>query len=126
MSNYQISVKLNKLKGACVKELQGKTAKKKCIIIPIEDNDMFISDSNDVILNLAGWESNKLNHGNTHLIKWSPSKKTSEKMTDEQKRAIPILGNLKPFGTQTTAKPVSEKPKDEFSDILNNDDDLPF
>ena len=43
MANYGIKIDLLKLKGAFMRNLQGESATKKCIIIPVDDCDgMFL------------------------------------------------------------------------------------
>jgi hypothetical protein len=42
MSNFGIRVDLMKLNGAFMKNLVGKTATKRCIIIPVDDNPQYV------------------------------------------------------------------------------------
>ena len=115
MENVNIRLNLKNIKGAFVKELKGKTTKR-CIIIPLEDGDLFEGESG-VYLDLAGWANSNLKDGKTHLLKQSFSKKVREAMTDEERKGAPIVGDMKPFGSSSA--PVAEVGTIE-------DDDLPF
>ena len=42
MANFSIKTDLLKLKGAFVTNLKGKTATKRCLIIPVDDAGLFI------------------------------------------------------------------------------------
>jgi hypothetical protein len=119
MSNFNINLNLRALKNTVIVNVPGKTATKKCIAIPIEDNNLFVGEKN-IYLNLAVWESDNLRDGKTHLVKQSFSKKIREAMTDEECRNAPILGDVKPF--ENTSRDV----KPEATVVPNEDDDLPF
>jgi hypothetical protein len=58
----------------------------------------------------------------THLIKQNLSKEVYEKLTDEQKKAIPIIGNGLVFAHREPDQKVSES-----VDLTDQEaDDLPF
>ena len=116
MTNSNINLNLLKVKGAFVKELQGKTAAKRCLVIPIEDADLYEGKSG-VYLSLAAWENGNLQDGKTHLVKQSFSAKVRESMTDEERKNAPIVGDVKPFATHTPAA---------TNVSVEDDGDLPF
>lgn len=121
MSNYGIKIDLLKLAGSCVTNLQGKTATKKCVVIPIEDNDCIFHGQKGVYLDLTAFEMNNHQYGETHLIKGDIPKDKREKMTEEQRRALPILGGMKELQRrQVETAPAA----DAFAP--SNDDDMPF
>lgn len=131
MSNYKIQLNLTRLPGAFVSNLKGKTAAKRCLCIPIEDANLFVGERG-VYLNLNAWEMRERNaFGNTHYIKPRLSRQAHEAMTDEQRKAIPIVGDMTPreeFATETVANDGSQ-----FAPSANAaqpapepDDDLPF
>lgn len=91
--NLQLT-KLNRVGRATVKDNKGEGLD--CLIIPIKLNHLFVSNTNEVYLSMIGWESDKLSNGQTHLLKQSFPKEVVEQMTDEQKKTIPIIGNVKP------------------------------
>ena len=116
--NLNINLNLKALKNALIGTVPGKTATKQCICIPIKDNDLFVGEKG-VYLNLSAWESNNLRDGKTHLVKQSFSKKVRDAMTDEERKSIPILGDVKPFET------ASGSVKSEAT-VTPDDDNLPF
>ena len=113
MSNYNIKIALTKLKGAKVMEIEGKTCKRLCVVIPIDNQEGTIVDSykskkdglptikqlDDVQLNLTAFEFREKKFGQTHGIKASFSKKRMESMAADELRQMPFIGNLKPWAT---------------------------
>lgn len=111
MSNYNLRIALTKLKGARVMDIQGKTCTKTCIVIPIDNEDGTVQDAyegkldgqiawkplDDVQLNLTAFEFREKKYGQTHGIKASFSKKRLERMTEEELRSMPFIGNMKPW-----------------------------
>lgn len=109
-------------------QIQGRTGVLRCLVIPVEDNNIFVTtDENNhpkaAYIDLTAWELKNPKYDETHMIKQSLPKEVREKMTDEEKKAIPILGGLKPviFGSQNAASscaaPIAQ---------TQNSDDLPF
>ena len=122
--NYSISINLSRLAGAVFTNLKGKTATKRCLIIPIDDAGLYAGEKG-IYLNLVAYEQRDAKYGNTHLVKRSLSKAEREAMTDEQLRAEPILGDmkeLKPAAVQTT----TEMQGAQFVTDDGTVDDLPF
>lgn len=128
IENLNIDIDLLKLANTGVVTLEGKSGKKKCIVIPIEDNDIFVSADEQgrakaAYMHLTAWKSREERYGQTHYVKQSFSKEFREAHADMEKS--PILGNGSPVQTkdnnaaQTVAAP-------EVAVSVNNDDDLPF
>ena len=102
-------------------EIQGKTCTKTCVVIPIDNEEGTVRDSyegkidglptmkslEDVQLNLTAFEFREKKYGQTHGIKASFSKKRLERMSEEELRSMPFVGNMKPWA------------------IAQKDDDLP-
>ena len=122
MANLSIKLNLLALKNAGVASLTGKTGTKKCIIIPIDDNNLFQGQSG-IYMSLVAWRNNNLDDGKTHLVKPSFSKDQIEAMTDLERKAIPIVGDVKPWG-----RIVDENPDGYTSDSVDGvgNEDLPF
>ena len=122
MSYLKSSINLMKLKNTGITVLDSKSGvSKKCLIIPIKDNRLFVTDKG-VYLNLIAFESDKL-EGASHLIKQSFSKEELDKMSEEEKNNMPILGSIykpaDPKGEsysvpQNTEAPVVSAPKDDL------------
>lgn len=133
MSNFQGKLDFLKLKNACVISVNGKSGAKKGVFVPIEDNGLFVTtDENNkakgAYFNFAVFENKQpTKFGDTHMIKQSLDKDTRSKMSEEERRSIPIIGNMKPLEkynpqrdveTTATITTVSNKKED--------DDSLPF
>ena len=123
MANFSIKLDLQKLNGAFVTNLQGKAATKTCLCIPIEDAALFLGKQG-VYLDLTAVELREQKYDDTHCIKQQVSKDRYQQMTDEQRKAMPILGglhalqsrqdnNYQQVNTTTVAQP-------------EQDEDLPF
>ena len=92
MDNITTSMNLLKLKTVR-KMITGKSGQIDCIVIPIEANNLHIAQ-NGIYLELQHFEYEpKDGSKTTHLVKQKFPKEVYEKMTDEQKREKPILGD---------------------------------
>lgn len=129
MGNFQGKLDFLKFKNSCVISVKGKTGEKKGVFVPIEDNGLFVTtDENNkakgAYFNFAVFENKQVGkYGDTHMIKQSIDKDSRSKMSDEEKRAMPIFGNMKPMefnnSSQTVESPVAPVAHEE-------DDSLPF
>ena len=129
MGNFQGKLDFLKFKNSCVISVKGKTGEKKGVFVPIEDNGLFVTtDENNkakgAYFNFAVFENKQVGkYGDTHMIKQSIGKDARSKMSDEEKRAIPILGNMKPMEFNNATHAV-EPPVAPVSH--EDDDSLPF
>jgi hypothetical protein len=119
--NYNLRIALTKIKGAKVMDIEGKTCTKCCVVIPIDSEEGTVQDSyegkidglpttkylSDVMLNLTAFEFKEKKYGQSHGIKASLSKKKLERTSEEELKAMPFVGNMKPWV------------------MPSNDDDLP-
>ena len=123
MSNFGIKIDCLKLKGAFMKNLQGKTSTKRCLIIPVDDCDGMFLGEKGCYLNLTALEMQDPKFSDTHCIKVDVPKEQREAMTEEQIRAIPILGGMHAIEKkQPTMNVTGTLDSTSFAD----DDDLPF
>ena len=128
MGNFQGKLDFLKFKNSCVISVKGKTGEKKGVFVPIEDNGLFVTtDENNkakgAYFNFAVFENKQVGkYGDTHMIKQSIGKDARSKMSDEEKRAMPILGNMKPMELQNASQAV-EAP---VAPLVQEEDDLPF
>ena len=125
MANYGIRIDLLKLKGAFLRNLKGQTATKRCLIIPVDDCDSTFLGEKGFYLNMTAIEMENPQYNDTHCIKGDLPKEKREQLTEEQKRAIPILGGMKPLQPkpQPTMQVSGTLEQDAFAP---NDDVLPF
>lgn len=98
--NYSIRMDLLKLNGAFMRNITGRTAQKRCLIIPVDDNDCMFLGEKGCYINVSAFEVQSQQYGDSHLIKPDMPREVRERMTDEQRNAIPILGNMRPIKPQ--------------------------
>lgn len=123
-TNYGIRIDLLKLKGAFMRNLQGRNATKKCIIIPVDECDGMFLGEKGCYLNMTAIEMQNPQYSDTHCIKPDIPKEQREAMTEEQRNAIPILGGLHAIECQPQQMAVSTTiGADAFAP---DDEDLPF
>lgn len=125
MANFGIRIDLLKLQGAFLRNLKGKAETKRCLIIPVDDDHSLFLGEKGCYLNMTAIELENPQYKDTHMIKGDLPKEVREAMTDEQQRATPILGNLRPIQPkpQATMNVGGEAP---FEQIDADGDDLPF
>lgn len=123
MSNFGMKIDLLKLKGAFLRNLQGKTSTKRCIIIPVDDCDGMYLGEKGCYLNMTAIEMQEPKYSDTHCIKPDILKERRKAMTEEEIRNIPILGGMRAIERkQQTMAVTGTFTGDNFAD----DDDLPF
>ena len=95
--NYSIKIDMLKLNGAFMRNMTGRTATKRCIIIPVDDNPSMYLGEKGCYLSMSAFDTPGSQYGNTHMVKPDIPKEIREQMTEEQKRGIPVLGNMRPM-----------------------------
>ena len=121
MSRILGKLNLAQLKGQ-VKVMQGQSGMIECLVLPLVANNLFKGEKG-IYLDLIAFEieNKKGDSKDTHLVKQSLSKEIFEKMTDEEKKAMPIIGNLRVWdSTYSEAEPQTNMTAQSESD------DLPF
>lgn len=125
--NYTGKLNLLKLKNSCIVEVKGKTATKRGVFIPITDNNLYVSaDENlkakGVYMDFNAWENKEIGkYGDTHAIRQALPKEVRDKMTEEELRAVPYVGNMKPFERANSVDVVAA------SEVMAEDiEELPF
>lgn len=121
MGNISIDINLRQLKHAVITTKKGA----KCLLIPIESNQL-IEGEKGVYLNATGFEIKNKTEGqkSTHLVKQSLKKEVYEAMTEEQKKEMPILGNLTVWANDRSEPEPSGREITGATDPES--DDLPF
>lgn len=125
MASSRIAIRLDllKFKNSVVANIQGNTGKKKCLIIPIEDNHLFVGQKG-IYADFNGFQLKTPGENRTHLIKQSLPKDLHDNMTDEEKNAQPIFGDLDTEAGNRT--PVSSPITDNAPDIPMPEADMPL
>lgn len=114
-------INLGQLKNV-VKEMKGKNGNVKAIILPIAENHLFEGKDGNIYLDIVAFELQNPQHNDTHLIKQSLPKDVREKMSEEEKKSMPILGNL-----NTNIGGGSSAPVPSATVVsIDDDEDLPF
>lgn len=124
MANYSIKADLFKVKGAALINLKGKTATKQCLVIPVEGSGLFVGEKG-VYLNMTAVEMRDPRYGDTHCVKISLDKDAYNALSEEERRAIPILGGLHEIERQTQAM-TAARTVDMTANSDAEADDLPF
>lgn len=112
MANYKVKLDFSKLCGVQVVDVQGR----KCVVMPVDDNGIFISQKGGIYLDLLAKENAEPKYGQTHFIKRSVSKKAFMELSQESKdNCKNIVGNLSPFEFEnnygTASNPVTPQPQ---------------
>lgn len=128
--NYNIKLNLLKLEGAGVMKIKGRTATKQCVVIPVTENDIYLSldesmNIKSAYLSAVAWENREESKfGDTHSVRLELSKQVRESMSKEEQAKIPYFGNMKPF-ERKTAQAIAENTNAPTASAAS-DDDLPF
>lgn len=123
MSNFSIKVDLLKLKRACRVTIPGRTGKKRGIFIPFEDNSEVYDGEKGVYLNLTVVEMKQPGQwGDTHIVKGNKSEEEYKAMGEEERKSLPILGQMRPLERKTVQQPAPQVQVERTEE----DDDLPF
>ena len=128
--NLQGKINLLKLEKAGLVMVNGRSGAKLCVVIPVEENDIYVSRDESLkpkgaYLSINAWQSNAESgvdqYGNSHSVKQGFSKEFRERMSDEELRAKPFIGNMRPLERkeQPINAPTAQVAADEY-------DDLPF
>ena len=128
--NLQGKINLLKLEKTGLMMVNGRSGAKLCVVIPVEDNDIYVSRDESLkpkgaYLSINAWQSNSDSgvdkYGNSHSVKQGFSKEFRERMGEEEMRAKPFIGNLSPL--ERKEKPISAPTAQASADEYN---DLPF
>lgn len=130
MDNYQLNIDLLRLQGAFVTNIKDREQTKRCVCIPIDDAGLYVGQKG-CYLDLAAFQLQNSQYGDTHCVKQSLSKQKRDAMTEEERKALPIIGNMRPIQSRTqnsvgntVGVADSTIPQQDFS--AEGDDDYPF
>lgn len=94
MANFSIKIDLLKMRGAFVQNLRGSTATKRCLVIPVDETDGLFVGEKGVYLNLTAVAMEQARYSDTHYIKPNLDKDAYYALSEEARRAIPIIGGM--------------------------------
>lgn len=88
-------INLAKLNNAVIKEMNGRKGPVKCIIIPIEENNIYCGNNGSAYLSFTCAERPmKSDWGETHTIRPQVASEKYRSMSKEDRMAIPFIGGL--------------------------------
>ena len=125
--NYQLKIDIKKLNRTFVYQIQGRTEKVECLCIPV--SEFYAGKNGELYCTLAIQERQTVGtYGDTHFAKQQLEKEAYNRLSDEQKRAIPIIGNMQPskFANQSKIETVQDEVVLLPSETSQQTDDLPF
>jgi hypothetical protein len=121
--NQQIKINIKALNRAFVYPIQGKTEKVECVCIPT--SEFYHGKNGELYLTLSVHERQTPGtYGDTHFIKQQLEKESYNRLTEEQRKEIPIIGNMKPSQFGQKIETVTPEIVTPATDILTSD--LPF
>ena len=124
MGNISIKLNLRQLKHV-QKTMKGINGDVEVLIIPIKENSIFNGEKGAYLDITAIEIKDRSKFGadqkDTHLLKQSFTKEVYDAMSDEEKKACPILGNAIVWGSRE-----SEPQSSDFAPAEEEHDDLPF
>ena len=123
MANFSIKLDLLKLQKSFLTNLKGKTATKRCLIIPVDDAGLYVGEKG-VYMNLTAIEMREPKYSDTHCVKVSVEKDRYAAMSEEERNALPIVGGMRQLERRAVEMPVSGRV--EGDQAVENYDDLPF
>jgi hypothetical protein len=119
-----LNLNLTKLEHGLVK---GKEEGETLLVIPIKKNNLFLSEKKNVYLPVVGFEfedKSAKEYKDTHILKQSFKKDKFEKMTEEQRKALPIIGSARV--SSSSARSESEPNSVTGGDVASGINELPF
>lgn len=118
MSNLSTKLNLAGLKHSR-KLLTGQSGQIDCLIIPIKENHLFIGEKG-LYLDLSHFEIKNpaADQKDSHLVKQSLPKEVYDAMSEDERKALPVLGN-----TRTWDNTLNEA---LLQDPIGEEDSLPF
>lgn len=128
--NYNVKIDLKKLNKVAVMDIQGKNGLTKCVVIPVKENNIYVSDkaNGGIYLDLKGIEAREMKFGQSHFLKRTVGKEAYNQMTEDERRNMPIVGSLSPYDNQgmaSNSQPM-EQPKENTSNGDYDGTELPF
>lgn len=112
MSNFNIKLNLLAFKHS-VRSMKGKEGMIDCIVIPLAANHLFKGDKG-IYMDITAIEIANPKFEDTHLLKQGLPKEVYDALTDEQRKATPIFGNMGPWQSKGQPAMVEQEEEDEL------------
>ena len=92
-NNGTVGIQLNKLNDVSIVNVQGR----ECVVIPIKENGIYISEKGTVMLSLFMTKMNEERWNKTHTLKRKLTKEEMLNTTKQQRDNAPIVGYYEPW-----------------------------
>jgi hypothetical protein len=125
--NYQAKIDIKKLNKAFVMPIVGKTATIEYVCIPT--TEFYKGKNGELYCSMEIVERKQVGqYGDSHFVKQQLEKENYKALTEEQRKAIPILGSFQPskFGNVETVIAEEVKPQNAPQTVTNTHSDVPF
>ena len=97
MATSRVKLDLTKLRNTSVSEVVVNGQKKQCVLIPVEDNCLYVSQKTGAVyLDLTAYTCQNDKYGKTHILKQKLGGNVWREMTEEERRSVPIAGSIQP------------------------------
>lgn len=139
MANFSIKIDLLKMRGAFMQNLKGSTVTKRCLVIPVDETDGVFVGEKGVYLNLTAVAMEQARYSDTHYIKPNLDKDAYYALSEEARKAIPIIGGMHELQSRAAAQqsqggyapqpyqaPTPQAAQAPVAAAGGVDDDLPF
>lgn len=119
---FNLKLNLLSLKNTAVTRIKGAQETRLCLVIPIEENHLFVGEKG-VYLDLTAFGLRETGrHGDTHLIKQSLPKHAYNSMSEAERKEQPLLGSMRPLESRAQSAAAASAPV-----VYAEDDEvLPF
>lgn len=124
-NNLGIKIDALKFHGAFMRNFTSSRTgvTKRCLVIPVDDNPNVFLGEKGCYLNFTAVEVQNPQYGDTHLVKADIPREQYERMTEQERQAQPIFGNVRPI--KPREMPVSGQTALDGAEGQPQDD-LPF
>lgn len=125
--NYNIKLNLSKL-SSFVAAIKGKTTTKKCLCIPLDSDGVYVGEKG-IYLDLSAIETKEQKFNQSHFIRVSIPKEAYQQLSEDEKKNITIVGNMKVMERPAAVNPLVETAAEAAVENTEDGfgiDDLPF
>lgn len=123
----EVSVNLSRLKHVVKTTKNAKGDDIQVLILPIKENSLYMGEKGSISLNIKAYEMKEPRVDGrkvtTHILKQSLGKEVYSTLTEEEKKELPIIGNVYEWEGDYSVGNIQSK---EIDDTVEIDDDMPL
>lgn len=129
MDNFKLRLNLAKLIDAYTSVVNTPKGNKICVIIPVEDNNIYLSERGSMILTATGKKMREMKYNETHSITNNVPIEKYRQMSKEERDRLPIIGGVTPIiynnnNAEQTQQQTTQRTQQNNNSV--NVNDLPF